>query len=75
MIWTSIAPRFVILFLFLGIASTVAIERWATATARWRYTSAMPTIGGVGIAPLLQWTIIPLVIVAIARRIGRDALS
>ena len=32
-------------------------------TGGWSYTSDMPTIYGVGLSPLLQWLVVPLVLV------------
>jgi len=56
-------------YLAIGIVVTVAIERWAVAIGRWRYAATMPTIGGVGLSPLLQWLVVPLLIAAAARLI------
>lgn len=50
-----------------GLAVTIAIERFALAADRWRCAAAMPAIGGIGLAPLLQWIVVPLLIVALAR--------
>lgn len=54
-------------YLPLGLVVTVAIERSALATGRWRYTPDMPTIAGIGLSPLLQWIVVPLLILAAAR--------
>ena len=51
----------------LGLAATVAIERSAVASGRWRYSASMPTIAGVGLLPLVQWIVVPLLLVAVAR--------
>ena len=46
----------------LGVAYTVASE-WLNTTVRqrWAYTKAMPTLPplGTGLAPLLQWLLLP----------------
>ena len=47
-------------FFALCLLSTAAIEHWAIATRRWRYSSDMPMIFGVGALPLLQWVVIPV---------------
>jgi hypothetical protein len=57
----------VAIYFAIGLAITVAIERWAVAVGRWRYASNMPTIGDVGVSPLLQWLIVPLLIAGAAR--------
>jgi hypothetical protein len=54
-------------YFVLGLAVTVAIERSALATGRWRYAPDMPTIAGIGLSPLLQWIVVPLLIIAVAR--------
>ncbi len=44
-----------------GLLITVWLEHEALATGRWAYGRLMPTIGGVGLAPLLQWVVVPLI--------------
>lgn len=63
------SPLALVVYLVLGLGITVAIERSALATGRWRYAPDMPTIGSIGLAPLLQWVVVPLLIVAVARLI------
>lgn len=67
----------VAVWLALGLAVTAAIERSALASGRWRYSASMPTVAGVGLLPLAQWTVVPLLLVAIAlyttRRVRRRA--
>lgn len=50
------------LFIFVGtgLLITIVLERWSIAQGRWSYDMRMPTMAGVGIAPLLQWVILPL---------------
>ena len=36
----------------------------------WAYTASMPMIFGIGLSPLMQWLILPPVIVAMFRRLG-----
>jgi hypothetical protein len=55
-------------FFALCLLSTAAIERWAIATGRWRYSDRMPVILGVGLIPLLQWTLIPVLSLLAFRR-------
>lgn len=50
-------------FFVACLLSTVGIERWAIATARWSFGDGMPLIFGVGALPLLQWILIPAVAV------------
>jgi hypothetical protein len=45
---------------FFGLAYT-AISEWQNVyqAANWSYAPAMPLLFGIGLAPLLQWTVIP----------------
>ena len=61
------SPLPVAVYLLLGLVVTVAIERSALATGRWRYAPDMPTITGIGLSPLLQWIVVPLLLIAVAR--------
>lgn len=61
------------LLLSVGVAITVTIEwlvlhRWWLA--HWRYSAAMPLIPGLGVGwvPVLQWTVLPLLVVALVGR-------
>ena len=54
-------------YIALGLIVTIAVERWALAVGRWRYAATMPTIAGIGVSPLLQWIVVPLLILAAAR--------
>ena len=53
----------------IGAMIFTAWSEWYNVyrTGAWGYTSDMPTIYGVGLSPLLQWLIIPPVIVVIYR--------
>ena len=60
-------------FVSAGVAITAMIEWLATRghwTQTWAYSSAMPLIPGVGIglAPLLQWVIVPPIALWFVRR-------
>ena len=63
------SPLPIAVYLVLGLALTVVVERSALATGRWRYAPDMPTIAGIGLSPQLQWIVVPLLIVAAARLI------
>ncbi len=46
--------------ILIGVGYTVFSEwRNTTVTHSWAYTSAMPTILGIGLAPVAQWIVIP----------------
>ncbi len=47
----------------IGLFVTVVVERLATGWGLWTYSEAMPVLPGlgVGLAPVAQWVVIPLV--------------
>lgn len=60
-------------FVAVGVGITAVIEWLATRghwAQTWAYSSAMPVIPGVGIglSPLLQWVIVPPIVLWFARR-------
>lgn len=58
-------------FIGIGLGITITMEYWATAmTGRWEYADAMPRLPllGTGLAPLLQWMLIPPLVVWLTRR-------
>jgi len=62
------------LWLAIGLGITVLFELWALERGRWAYGPAMPLLFGVGLLPLLQWLIVPLLTLALVRyRPGRHA--
>lgn len=66
------APQ-VLAFLAVGMLVTAVIEWLAVRglwTATWAYTTAMPVLPGLGIglAPLLQWLVLPILLVLIVGR-------
>ena len=65
-------PRWhhVVGFAAAGIAITVVLEATALASGRWAYAEMMPTLPllGTGLAPLLQWVLLPPLVVWLVRR-------
>ena len=53
----------------IGIVYT-AISEWLNVSVRaaWEYAAAMPTIYGIGVSPILQWLLIPPLMMFLARR-------
>jgi hypothetical protein len=47
-----------------------AFSEWRNiyVTGAWAYNELMPTVGGIGLAPLLQWLIVPALSIALMRR-------
>lgn len=67
-----IAPRKreLALYVGLGVAATVALEALATGVLdRWNYGDRMPRVPGLGtgVLPVLQWLLLPLPILWLAR--------
>ncbi len=60
----------------LGLAYTSASE-WYNVylVAAWTYRESMPLVFGVGLAPLLQWLLIPPLVLFTVRRAGIKALQ
>ena len=63
-----------------GVLITIVLERLATgALERWTYADAMPVVpvAGIGLAPLLQWLLLPPLILWLARRhvLGNETLQ
>ena len=58
-------------FIALGLAYT-AWSEWLNTTVRgaWAYAPAMPRIAGIGLAPLLQWLVVPVLLLLLLRRRG-----
>ncbi len=64
-------PRWAAVFCFVlfGLAYT-AWSEWYNTRVRlsWEYSEAMPRLFGLGLSPLLQWVLLPPLIVALVRR-------
>ena len=63
--------RGIVLATTLGLAYTAASE-WYNVylEAAWAYSERMPLVFGIGLAPLLQWLLIPPLVLIIVRRAG-----
>ena len=62
-------PGNIAAYLVLGLAVTAAIELLAVyRIGRWSYGPAMPRVAGIGLAPLLQWVVVPVLTLWVARR-------
>jgi len=59
-----------------GVAYTVFSE-WLNVSVRgsWAYAEAMPTIAGIGVSPLLQWVLVPLVVLCTFRFATNERFS
>ena len=56
-------------FLAVGLAATAGLELLNVyVLGRWAYGTGMPRVFGVGLAPLLQWMLVPPAVLWLARR-------
>ena len=56
----------------IGALAFTAWSEWYNVyrAGNWAYTASMPMIFGIGLSPLMQWLILPPMIVAMHRRLG-----
>jgi len=60
----------------LGLAFTVASEWYnVSVVGSWVYAAQMPTLGGIGMAPLLQWLVVPVLMISGVRRLDPQPAS
>ena len=57
------------------VVGTMAYTAWSEwynvyRTGSWAYTASMPLVFGIGLSPLLQWLILPPVLVLVYRTLG-----
>lgn len=66
-----VAPRRLDLatFIGIGVAMTVGLEWWNVSVRHsWSYTADMPSAAGIGLSPVVQWIVLPPLILRLARR-------
>ena len=66
-----VAPRALELTTFfgVGIAMTVGLEWWNVSVLHsWSYSRDMPSAAGIGLSPLVQWIVLPPLILWLTRR-------
>ncbi len=67
--WARPEWRAVLSFLLLGLVYTAWSEHYNTGVRQsWEYAAGMPRLFGLGVAPLLQWLLLPPAILALVRR-------
>ena len=69
-LWLA-APRPVGLAAFLGagLAMTLGLEWWNVSVKHsWAYSADMPSVAGIGLSPIVQWIVLPPLILWLARR-------
>ena len=50
-----------LVLLALGLSTALLFEKWALQSGTWDYTSEMPVIFGIGLAPLIQLAILSII--------------
>lgn len=56
-------------YLSVGMVITIVVEHFALKSGwGWTYSETMPTIGAIGLVPILMWLIVPMLTLALARR-------
>lgn len=67
----DLGRRAVAVYLAAGLLATVGLE-WLNTTVlgRWEYSPVMPTLPllGTGLSPLVQWILLPLLVLGIVHR-------
>lgn len=69
--WMTTQPwRGGVLAVSLGVAYTVFSEWYNVYEVRsWSYAPQMPLIAGIGLTPLLQWLVVPALMIVVIRRL------
>ena len=58
---------------FVGLAYTMVSEFMnVQIVLRWAYSPLMPSVGGIGLVPILQWILLPAAILALSARQARS---
>ena len=73
--WKAPQPGTVLTFVGIGLAYTIFSEWYnTTVLGSWAYAPRMPLILGIGLSPLLQWIVIPPLVLRLIRmrRAGTD---
>ncbi len=70
--WPRTRPVAGCLIVMIGASAFTVWSEWYNVyrAGAWSYTSDMPTIYGIGLSPLLQWLIIPPVLVTTYRTVS-----
>ncbi|MFQ5536011.1 MAG: hypothetical protein ACE5GJ_01045 [Gemmatimonadota bacterium] len=63
------SPPALAAFVLVGVAYT-AFSEWRAVyvTHGWDYAPTMPTLGGIGVVPLVQWVLLPPLLLVLMRR-------
>ena len=70
--WPASLPWSGGVIVVIGAMAFTAWSEWYNVyrAGNWSYTASMPMIFGIGLSPLLQWLVLPPVMVGAYRRLG-----
>lgn len=70
--WPAVHPWIGGVMVVIGATAYTVWSEWYNVyrAGNWAYTASMPTIFGIGVSPLLQWLIVPPLLVLAYRRLG-----
>lgn len=69
----TLADMFILLF--LGLFTAILFEKWALKSGSWDYTSEMTLIFGIGLAPLIQLSILSIISIYIVKFVFRGRMA
>lgn len=67
----NIKPLDTLTLSLFGLITGVLFEKWALKNDSWSYAEEMPLLFGIGLLPVLQLTVLPIISVYISRWIAR----
>jgi hypothetical protein len=75
--WPASRPRAGGAIAVIGALAYTTWSEWYNVyrAGSWGYTASMPLIFGIGLSPLLQWLILPPILVLAYRTLGRGLFS
>ncbi len=75
--WPALRPRTGSAIVVVGAMAYTAWSEWYNVyrVGSWGYTASMPLVFGIGLSPLLQWLVLPPVMVAAYRALGPGLLG
>jgi hypothetical protein len=68
--WPTHRPwRAGVIMVAMGLSYTVFSEWYNVYQLRaWSYAASMPLVTGIGLAPLMQWIVVPILMIIVIRR-------
>ena len=68
--WPTHRPwRAGVIMVAIGLSYTVFSEWYNVYQLRaWSYAASMPLVAGIGLAPLMQWIVVPVLMIIVIRR-------